>query len=267
MAASDRGPTTSGTLEEESFLRPRVDAPRDPHLLYRSAGHAATWRPAGKCSRHDRRTQSLDRKAGGAGHRRRDSLPGHPPGRLAGWIAPRTGRRTRLPRRTRLQGGLSDRSRPPGRHAESGQRLRVDPYHHERFTLGRRHRGLARQAGWPAGAGVKILVTGGAGYVGSHCVRGLCDAGHEVVVLDDLSTGHRRAVDDRAAFIQGDLGDRAVLDKALTDQGVDAVMHFAASLNVNESVRDPLAYYRNNVVNSVALLESMHPPDVHKIVF
>ena len=114
---------------------------------------------------------------------------------------------------------------------------------------------------------MKVLVTGGAGYVGSHCVRGLCDAGHQVVVLDDLSTGHRRAVDDRAAFIQGDLGDRAVLDRALTDQGVDAVMHFAASLDVGESVREPLKYYRNNVVKTIGLLEAMQQAGVLRLVF
>ena len=114
---------------------------------------------------------------------------------------------------------------------------------------------------------MKILVTGGAGYVGSHCVRALCDGGHTVVVYDNLTQGHVAAVDPRAELVKGDLADRELLDRTLGSAGFSAVMHFAASLNVNESVRDPLAYYRNNVVNSVSLLESMHAHDVHKIVF
>ncbi|MCP4251331.1 MAG: UDP-glucose 4-epimerase GalE [bacterium] len=114
---------------------------------------------------------------------------------------------------------------------------------------------------------MKVLVTGGAGYVGSHCVRGLCDAGHEVVVLDDLSTGHRGALDDRAAFIQGDLGNQDVLDTALTGRGVDAFMHFAASLEVGESVKEPLKYYRNNVVKTTGLLEAMKRAGIVRLVF
>ncbi|MCH8964564.1 MAG: UDP-glucose 4-epimerase GalE [Planctomycetes bacterium] len=114
---------------------------------------------------------------------------------------------------------------------------------------------------------MKSFVTGGAGYVGSHCVRALCDGGHTVVVYDNLTQGHVAAVDPRAELVKGDLADRELLDRTLGSAGFSGVMHFAASLNVNESVRDPLAYYRNNVVNSVALLESMHAHDVHKIVF
>ncbi|MHC4236185.1 MAG: UDP-glucose 4-epimerase GalE [Planctomycetota bacterium] len=114
---------------------------------------------------------------------------------------------------------------------------------------------------------MKVLVTGGAGYVGSHCVRGLCDAGHEVVVLDNLSTGHRRAVDDRATFLCGDLADRALLDTTLAEGRFDAVMHFAASIDVNESVRDPLKYFRNNVANTTGLLEAMQQADIRRLVF
>lgn len=115
---------------------------------------------------------------------------------------------------------------------------------------------------------MKILVTGGAGYVGSHCVRGLCDGGHSVVVYDNLrSGGHEEAVDKRAALIVGDLGDTSLVDRTLAKGRFDAVMHFAAHLDVNESVRKPLRYYRNNVINSVSLLELMHAHGVKKIVF
>ncbi len=114
---------------------------------------------------------------------------------------------------------------------------------------------------------MKILVTGGAGYVGSHCVRGLCDAGDEVVVYDNLSTGHREAVDSRAASITGDLGDSPLLERLLSEGGFDAVMHFAAFAEVGESVKEPLKYYRNNVANTLALLEEMRANDVKRIVF
>jgi UDP-glucose 4-epimerase len=114
---------------------------------------------------------------------------------------------------------------------------------------------------------MRILVTGGAGYVGSHCVRALCDANHEVVVLDNLSTGHRAAVDDRAKWIHADLADATALKAAFADASIDAVMHFAASAEVGESVRDPLKYYRNNVVNTAGLLEACHNHDVKQFVF
>ena len=115
---------------------------------------------------------------------------------------------------------------------------------------------------------MNLFVTGGAGYVGSHCVRALCDAGHVVVVYDNLvNGGHREAVDPRAKLVVGDLADAGLLGATLEQGSFDAVLHFAALLDVNESVREPLAYYHNNVVNAVTLLDSMHRHDVKKIVF
>jgi len=114
---------------------------------------------------------------------------------------------------------------------------------------------------------VKLLVTGGAGYVGSHCVAGLCDAGHEIVVFDNLSTGHRQAVDQRARFVRGDLADRDLLAATVAGGGFDGVLHFAASLDVNESVGDPLKYFRNNVANTVNLLEVLQQARVDRLVF
>ncbi|MCA1997779.1 MAG: UDP-glucose 4-epimerase GalE [Armatimonadetes bacterium] len=114
---------------------------------------------------------------------------------------------------------------------------------------------------------MRIFVVGGAGYVGSHCVKRLVAAGHEVVVLDNLSAGHRRAVDPKAAFVAGDLADRPLVDTQLATGRFDAVMHFAAFLNVGESVQRPLAYWRNNVANTLNLLESMEAHGVRRFVF
>lgn len=114
---------------------------------------------------------------------------------------------------------------------------------------------------------MNILVTGGAGYVGSHCLGRLLDAGHDVVVYDNLSKGHRRAVDERAKLIVADLADTARLRRTLAEGGFEAVMHFAALAEVGESVRDPLLYYRNNVTGTVSLLEAMKDHGVRKLVF
>lgn len=114
---------------------------------------------------------------------------------------------------------------------------------------------------------MRILVTGGAGYVGSHSVRALCDAGHEVTVLDNLCQGHEGAVDGRAEFIRGDLADAELVGRTLRSRAFDGVMHFAAHLDVNESVRDPLKYYQNNVVNTVGLLQAMSEAGVKRLVF
>jgi UDP-glucose-4-epimerase GalE len=114
---------------------------------------------------------------------------------------------------------------------------------------------------------MNIFVTGGAGYVGSHCVRRLVSAGHRVTVYDNLSFGHRPAVDPKAAFVEADLADADRLDAVIKTGRFDAVMHFAAWLNVGESVTRPLEYYRNNVANTLNLLESMRAHGVRRLVF
>ena len=118
----------------------------------------------------------------------------------------------------------------------------------------------------PGGRAMRVLVCGGAGYVGSHMVRRLAQSGHEVVVLDNLSTGHREAVGD-VALVVADLRDAAALDRVFAAQPFDAVMHFCASSLVGESMREPLAYWDNNVGGSLALLGAMRRAGVRKLVF
>ncbi|MGV3608636.1 MAG: UDP-glucose 4-epimerase GalE [Planctomycetaceae bacterium] len=113
---------------------------------------------------------------------------------------------------------------------------------------------------------MKLLVTGGAGYVGSHAVRRLQQAGHEIWVYDNLYQGHAQAVPP-GRLIEGDLLDQAKLEKALETHKIDAVMHFAALALVGESVTDPAKYYRGNVMGSFHLLEAMRAKGVKKIVF
>lgn len=112
-----------------------------------------------------------------------------------------------------------------------------------------------------------ILVVGGAGYIGSHTVKELLDQNFQVVVLDNLSTGHKDAVDKRAVFIEGDLGCEITLDKLFTNYPIDAVMHFAANSLVGESVVNPLKYYKNNVSSTLVLLEGMMNHGVKKFIF
>lgn len=114
-----------------------------------------------------------------------------------------------------------------------------------------------------------ILVTGGAGYIGSHCVLALQRAGYGVVVLDNLVHGHREFVEDilQVELVVGDIGDRATLDKLFATYNFAAVMHFAAYIAVGESVSDPAKYYRNNVNGTLTLLEAMVAANVKKIVF
>ncbi len=103
---------------------------------------------------------------------------------------------------------------------------------------------------------MKVLVTGGAGYIGSHTVKALGEAGHEVLTYDNLSSGNRWAV-LHGGFVEADLADARTLRKTLGDFRPDAVIHFAASIVVPESVREPLKYYRNNTVNTMGLVEAM----------
>ncbi len=114
---------------------------------------------------------------------------------------------------------------------------------------------------------MKLLVCGGAGYVGSHCVRRLLAGGHEVVVFDNLCAGHREAVPASAGFVEGDLADADLLRRTLDGGGFDGALHFAAFLNVGESVNVPLKYYRNNVANTLNLLEALEASGVRRIVF
>jgi UDP-glucose 4-epimerase len=114
---------------------------------------------------------------------------------------------------------------------------------------------------------VKILVAGGAGYIGSICSELLIDEGHEVAVFDNLTEGHRRAVDPRAQLIEGDLADREQIEAALRQTKAEAVMHFAASALVGESMTNPSKYFRNNVSNGVNLLDAMIAVDVRRFVF
>jgi UDP-glucose 4-epimerase len=119
----------------------------------------------------------------------------------------------------------------------------------------------------------RILVTGGAGYVGSHAVRGLLRAGHAVTVYDNLTAGHRGAIeaisatDGKVGLVEGDIRDRERVREALRDGGATAVMHFAAWLSVGDSVRDPAGYYDNNVLGSLAVLDAARAERVTKLVF
>lgn len=114
---------------------------------------------------------------------------------------------------------------------------------------------------------MNVLVVGGAGYIGSHCVRQLLIAGHRPVVLDNLVYGHRAAVAADVPFHEGDLGDRAFVEKLLRDEAIDVVMHFAAFAYVGESMEDPLKYYENNIAKTITLLQAMRAVGVKKFVF
>ena len=114
---------------------------------------------------------------------------------------------------------------------------------------------------------MKIFVVGGAGYIGSVCAELLLNEGHEVIIFDNLTEGHRRAVDSRATFIQGELAERTQIQAALSSTRPDAVMHFAANALVGESMRNPSKYFRNNVCNGLNLLDAMVTTGVRRIVF
>lgn len=114
---------------------------------------------------------------------------------------------------------------------------------------------------------MSILVLGGAGYIGSHTVYELIAKGEDVVVVDNLETGHREAVHPMARFYEGDIRNRAFVDSVFEQEKIDAVIHFAANSLVGESMTNPLKYYDNNVNGTKVLLESMIAHDVKKIVF
>ncbi|MDI5979929.1 UDP-glucose 4-epimerase GalE [Amycolatopsis magusensis] len=111
---------------------------------------------------------------------------------------------------------------------------------------------------------LKLVVTGGAGYVGSVCTQRLLEAGHQVVVVDDLSTGHADAVPDGARFIEGDAADTL---RTLLAEGFDGVLHFAAKSLVGESMQDPARYWHGNVVTSLKLLDAMREHGTPRLVF
>ncbi len=113
----------------------------------------------------------------------------------------------------------------------------------------------------------KVLIVGGAGYIGSINTRYFLDRGYEVVVVDSLNTGHRSSVDSRAKFYELDIRKKDELTKILKKEKVDAVVHFAALSLVGVSMKDPLAYFDNNVYGMIALLEAMQEAKVNKIVF
>src|SRR6266436_6248156 len=114
---------------------------------------------------------------------------------------------------------------------------------------------------------MNVFVTGGAGYIGSVCVEELLNAGHTVTVFDNLSEGHRAAVDSRAAFVPGDLADPPGVARALKESGAAAVIHFAGNALVGESMANPGKYFRNNVANGLKLLDAALAAGVKKFVF
>jgi UDP-glucose 4-epimerase len=113
----------------------------------------------------------------------------------------------------------------------------------------------------------KVMVTGGAGYIGSHAVLALCDAGYDVVVVDNLVTGFAWAVDPRATLVEANVADDIAIRAAIRDHNVRAIMHFAGSVVVPESVSDPLKYYRNNTAATRSLIESAVTEGVPHFIF
>ena len=113
---------------------------------------------------------------------------------------------------------------------------------------------------------MKVLITGGAGYIGSTVASACEDAGHSVVILDDFSTGRREFVGDRPLY-EGDTADAALLDRLFQEQPIDAVVHCAAKIIVPESVDEPLAYYENNVSKTITLLAALQRNNIHRFLF
>src|SRR3954465_2620580 len=114
---------------------------------------------------------------------------------------------------------------------------------------------------------VPVLVTGGAGYIGSHAVLALRDAGWSVAVVDDLSNGTREVVPDGTAFYEGNIAARALVERIFSEQSIGAIMHFAGSIVVPESVEKPLDYYRNNTLATHELISAAVAGQVKHILF
>ncbi|MCF7861676.1 UDP-glucose 4-epimerase GalE [Candidatus Woesearchaeota archaeon] len=114
---------------------------------------------------------------------------------------------------------------------------------------------------------MKILVTGGSGYIGSHTVRLLLKAGYEVVVYDNLVYGHKESLPEDIPFVHGDLADKELLIRTFNEHNIDAVIHFASYIVVSESCTDPIKYFRNNTLDGFVLLEAMKECGVKRIVF
>jgi len=112
-----------------------------------------------------------------------------------------------------------------------------------------------------------VLVTGGAGYIGSHVVLSLREIDYPVVILDDLSTGQRQAIPDDCEFVLGNAGDQSLLPQVFKDYNIDSVMHFAGSIIVEESVQEPIRYYKNNTLVSMRLIESCIREKVGNFIF
>lgn len=114
---------------------------------------------------------------------------------------------------------------------------------------------------------MNVLITGGAGYIGSVVTSQVIDAGHNVTIVDNLSHGHTKALHPKAQFIKGDLADKNLLNETLTKNSIDAVIHFAAFIEAGESMQKPEKYFRNNTVNTLNLLEALIETNVKQIVF
>ncbi len=114
---------------------------------------------------------------------------------------------------------------------------------------------------------MQVLVTGGAGFIGSAVTAELLDAGHEVTVYDNLARGHREALHPDAEFVHGDIGDKAMLDRIFGEGAFEAVMHFAAFIEAGESMQKPEIYFRNNTANALTLLTTMLEYDIERFVF
>jgi len=114
---------------------------------------------------------------------------------------------------------------------------------------------------------MKVLVTGGAGYIGSHTVRLLLENKHEVIIVDNLVNGHKETIPKNAKFYEGDIGDKEFLTSVFKKNKIDAVIHFAAFIEAGDSMKRPERFYRNNVINSINLLEVMLEHNVKKIIY